>query len=204
MESFIERNTLSLGDLVDSLFIDDIAEFSNRGSCNWLISSNHNNLDTSWPAFENCVRDCVSWWVSQRQNTNECLIGEWEIRIFHIEFEAFGEILFRKVIFGKSQYSFSILTEAFIGLCKHLIPFFWHRIWLSIQVNVSTQFPNSLGSTFSENAIMGVWSLEFINRVSELICWIERNSTIFILTIPNNWELLSHFHNVRNGLEEFD
>lgn len=51
---------------------------------------------------------------------------------------------------------------------------------------------------------MRVGSLELVNWISVFISWVEGQSAVLALSVFDDWELLSHFHDVRNRLEKFN
>jgi hypothetical protein len=48
LEALFESFFSSLSNLIYSLFSYDITLLCNRGGCNWLVASNHYNLDSCW------------------------------------------------------------------------------------------------------------------------------------------------------------
>jgi hypothetical protein len=58
--------------------LDDVYFVGNSSSSWWLITGNHDNLDTGGSALVHRQVDLWSWWIVQGNNTDECQVVHWE------------------------------------------------------------------------------------------------------------------------------
>ena len=131
MEYLIEWLSFSLCDIVDSFFSDYVALLCNGGCSDRLVASNHNDFDTCWSALQDCKRYWVSWWVTQRKHSDECLVIEIKVGVFIVEFEPFRIFVFWKMIFGESKDSFSVLSKWSVCLFEFVVPLYCFGNWFS-------------------------------------------------------------------------
>lgn len=137
-ETFFEGFSCSFSDFIYRFFSNNVALLGDRGSSDGLISSNHDNFNTSWSTFQDSIRNSISWWISEWENTDETLLLKFKVFLFKIELEIFWIFVFWKMILSETQNSLTISTKLGIGFFKFLIPFSCFRNWLSTDINMST------------------------------------------------------------------
>jgi len=100
---------------------------SNRSSSGWLITGNHDNFNTSGPAFENSIGHTSLRRVDERNKTTERETSEFEVEISRA-----GDIedcrvervfLTEKMEFSETKNSLTFLTETEINLVEFGVPF---------------------------------------------------------------------------------
>merc|ERR1711881_69315 len=87
---------------VEVPFGDDTNTFSNSFSSNWMITSNHDDLDTSTSAFSNSVWDGSSWGINHSHQSDEGEVFQREVDIFSVEGESRWECFFIQVLVAES------------------------------------------------------------------------------------------------------
>merc|ERR1711881_187204 len=83
-------------------FGDDTNTFSNSFSSNWMITSNHDDLDTSTSAFSNSVWDSSSWGINHSHQSDEGEVFQREVDIFSVKGESRWECFFIQVLVAES------------------------------------------------------------------------------------------------------
>ena len=153
---------------------------SNRGSSGRLITSDHNNFNTSRSAFENSIRHTGLRRVDQRNKTAERKPSEFEVEISRAcdveDCRVEREFLTEKMELSETKNSFTFLTETEINLVEFGVPFLVNFRFTVSNENVRAVFPDSLGSTFHVNAVVTVTGLLFDDGEGEFDCRVEGHS----------------------------
>lgn len=135
--SFIPRNIFGFHDFIDCLDTagDNVNLTSNGSSSRRLITSNHDNFNTSRSTLENSIRDTGLRRVDKRNKTTERKTSKFEVEISragNIENSRVeGEFFTKKMEFSETKNSFTFLTETEINLVEFSVPFlvdFWFTV----------------------------------------------------------------------------
>ena len=216
--------------IFQSRISNDVDFMSDCSSCRWLITSNHNNLNTCLFTFQDRHIDSWSWRIIQWYNTNKSKIEHWEpsldwwISLLHVL--PFFPVLNVKLVlwilckdfrikfaFGKSQYSFSHFTEWVVGKLN-MICIFLERSFFTIYKDLIASIQNSFWCSFQEYTqviLSWFWLVNLLIHVSDKhveldfrVEWNQCVNNISILFKWEYWEFIPLSFNVLNTLWKLD
>ena len=203
-KSVFEADSSLFGDFINSLFANDVALTSNSRCGNWLVTSNHHNLDSCGLTLQHGVRHTVAWWVDERDDTDEALFAKWEVWLVHIEAEPRSVLFPWKMQFSKPKHSLASLTKAVVGFSEPFVPAFIFRNWHPVLEHMGAELPDLFGSALGEHAEVAILSLIMIDAERIFVNGVEGETSFTIFFILRARELFAGFNNVVDGLEEFD
>jgi len=153
---------------------------SNGSSSGRLITSDHDNLNTSGSAFENSVGNTGLRRIDERNKTAERETSEFEVEVSRA-----GDIedcrvervfLTEKMELSETKNSLTLLTEAEIDLVEFSVPFLVDFGFTVSNENIRAVFPDSFRGTFHVDAVVTITSLLFDDGEGEFDCRVEGHS----------------------------
>jgi hypothetical protein len=193
-----------------SRMLNDVDLVGNSGSSWRLITSNHDDLDTSGTALVDREIDLWSWWIVQGNNTDESEVVHGEgTSLAGVVRESTGEgltpsfpvleielvVRFReftgiKVALGESEDTLTELTEISVVLVDLGTELFCEINFLSVDEDLAASGENSLWCTLHVNSEGSIVSLHITDEQVELDVRRERNDAFSLLSGTGNGEFV--------------
>jgi len=210
-----------------SLWMLQNVDFVGNGSSGWwLISSNHDDFDTSRAAFLYRKVDLWSWWIIEGDNADEGQIMHWETSLntlvvrsrllgvktplfpgLDIELVVAGIFALWKCAFGESKYSLSELSEVRVGLGHLLSQFLSEWNLFAVDEELAASGEDSLRSTLQVHAETSTVFLHISDESIELDVrteWNEAFNLFVVLGVNVGWIFCSGAVEGHDGLSELD
>ena len=241
----VDNDTGGLGPgdvFVHTEFLDHVVEFlswvldnvdfvGNSSGSWWLITSDHDNLDTSGSALGDGQVDSWSWWIVEGDNTNEAEVVHWEgtwsaavvaevllwvstpalpvlnIKLIGASWESVGI----ESVSGESKYSLSHLTEFGVGFINFFSELWSEVDFFSVDEDPGASGEDSLWGTLHEDAeVVVLWILVAVHVSDESVElnvraeWDKALSFFSIVVVDVGWSLASGLLEVHDGLSELN
>jgi len=236
----VDNNTSGLGPgiIVGESEGEELAEFfgwvlhdvnfvGNGGSSWWLITGNHDNLDTSGSAFVDREIDLQSWWIVKGDDTDEGESVHWEgswgafvSRLLgaHVETPCFPCLNIELVVFGKfagieavsseGEDSLSEFTEGRVGFVDFGSELLSEGNFRSVKEDLVASGEDSLWCTFHEDGKSAFLGSEVSDEEVEFEFRVEWNDDFsvfssFVLVFVG-WSSGTGVIKAHDGLSELD
>lgn len=207
--------------------LDDVNFVGNGGSSWWLITGNHDNLDTSGSAFVDREIDLQSWWIVKGDDTDEGESVHWEsswgafvvsLLGFHVETPCFPCLDIELVGLGifagiegessEGEDSLSESTEGRVGFVNFGSEFISEWNFLSVEEDLIASVEDSLWCTFHEDTKSTFLGSEVSDEEVEFEFRVEWNDdfSVFssVVLVNPGWAGISSIDKAHDGLSELD
>jgi len=149
-----------------------------------MITSHHDNLNTSRTAFGDGVRYSSPGRINQRDETHKTESMHGEVAVFRVEGETNRVLVSWKHIVAESEYTFSKATKFKISVIESFLHILVKGLVFTININGGASFKNSLRSALHNQQVSGVTLVfGFVNRYLVLVGGIERSSDCRTLNV---------------------
>ncbi|KAF1751148.1 hypothetical protein GCK72_017702 [Caenorhabditis remanei] len=196
---FLNWNSTTDSNILNSLgsLRNDSDGLGNSLSSNWVISGNHDDLDSSRTALSDGIWDSGTGWINHRHKSNESQVLQWEVDLLNVEFESFREFVGWQNKVTESKNTFSHSSQLEVGVIELLTEFVGEFNFLSVQEDGRADIQNSLWSSLHHKQV--VISV-VVNRDLVLVGGVEWNfSNLWISFTNSEYVSLGEFGELKKG-----
>merc|ERR1719331_3243941 len=181
------RNSLPCGDIFHSLspFRDDANRAGNSLGSDWMVTGDHDNLDTSRPALQNSIGHGGPRRVNHGHEADEAKAFEGEVLLVGIVGVAGRVLVLRQHEVTETKDTLTEPTKLHVRCLEGILPVLSKSTLLTIDNDGATSLQNSLrGSLHHQQGPLVRWIRRLVDRHLELVCRVERDLNKLLVLRP--------------------
>ena len=172
-------------------FRDDSDGSGDGLGSNRMVTSDHDDFDTSRSAFGNGIWDGGTWRINHGHETDKSKSFSWEVHFVSIEVKSFREFSIIEVAVSETEDTFTHTSEFHIGIIEFSFVLFSHFLFFSIDHNLGTSVEDTFWGTFHNQKISGIIR-NFMDRQLPFVGWVEWNFADFWTLGTDRFNITDH------------